>query len=229
MKFPNGLLVSFEGISGCGKTFLVRQFREKLHDLPAIFINEIYDRSENGLGYRLFKLLSRSDNQFFIGGLPKTETFLLLAFKICDFESKIAKALNSKNLVIEDRSIDTVAVYQAIMLCKDQKDQLVETMCNIYNLASQWRKPPDITFLVEDDFDLCLQRAENRNQDRLISKYSDEEIEILRKASKLYQVQAKFHKKRIVVLDLRKFDNQDDILAKIKEVILAALFNKATN
>jgi len=43
--------VSLEGISGCGKSYLLSKLREALSDLPVAFLEEVEDRESQGLDH----------------------------------------------------------------------------------------------------------------------------------------------------------------------------------
>jgi dTMP kinase len=205
----SGILVSLEGISGSGKTYFITALREELRDFNAVFLTEVTDRGSDGLDQKIIAALKHSDDRFFRMGLPRSETFLLLTLKICDYETTIAAALNAGRIVIEDRSIDTIAVYQSIMLCPGQPDRMVDTANEIYSLAAKWRQSPDITFLIEDEFAVAIKRA----QDRYDILYSNDELDILHNAERVYIEYAKQHTERIVRLDRRTMSNSEIVSA----------------
>jgi len=211
-----GILASLEGISGCGKTFFMTKLHEELRNIPATLVGEIMDRRGEGLDQRIIMALSHTSDRFFRTGLPRSETFLLLALKMFDYETTIAEALDKGKIVVEDRSIDTIAVYQSIILCPGCPDQMVNTANEIYALAAKWRRPPDITFLIEDDFDTMMSRA----QKRIGRTFTNDELDILRNAARVYVEYATQHSKRIVRLDRREM-NARQIVKKIKRDIIA--------
>src|ERR1700733_2014213 len=134
-----GLLVSFEGISGSGKTYLVRKLVGRLGPTRVSLIKELSDRTTPGVDKNIIDALGFSNDRFLRLGVPKTETFLLLALKIFDAETAIQSGLREGRIVVEDRSIDTVAVYQSIMLCKNDQLRLIKAAKEFIELASQWR------------------------------------------------------------------------------------------
>ena len=200
----NGVLASLEGISGSGKTYFIAKLQQALRDSSPTFIKEVADRQGDGLDLRIITLLTNSEDRFFRMGAPRTETFLLLALKMYDFEALIAPALARGDMVIEDRSLDTIAVYQSLLLWPHHQERWLETANTLYDQAARWRRPPDITFLLEDDFDTALRRAQMRSQ----RAYNSDEVAILRSAADLYSAYADCHQPRIVRLDRRSMSDE---------------------
>lgn len=218
MVSPKGVLVSLEGISGCGKTHVLRGLKERLGDTRAVFVSEVSDRTVEGLDAQIIQALKHTGDQFFRTGLPRTETFLLLALKIFDYEAIIKTALSEGAIVIEDRSIDTIAVYQSIMICDEHMNR-VQAANAIYEIAARWRQPPNITFLIVDKYETAIHRAQERSG----RAYSGDELELLRNAADLYIEYAKYHQGRIVCTDRQIMSDADIIemiVTKIRESIV---------
>lgn len=209
------ILISFEGISGCGKTYFIGKLHTALKDLPTTSVQEVTDRRGDGLDLRILSLLSTSQDRFFRTGAPLTETFLLLALKMYDFEACIAPLLAQGGMVIEDRSIDTIAVYQALLLWPQQQERWLTTAHLLYEQAAQWRRPPDITFLLEDDFHTALARAQQRSGRR----FNQDEVTVLQHAAALYDAYAAHYQQRIVRLD-RRVLSEDAMVQAIRQEIL---------
>ena len=214
-----GVHASFEGISGCGKSYILSRLRETLHDVPHTIIEEIEDRTERaGLDQGIITLLKSQGDRFFRGGCPRTETLLLLALKAYDAEVDIMPALAQGHLVIEDRSIDTIAIYQALVLHPSDLQRQLETANLLYHCACQWRPAPEVTFLFEDAFTTCLERAQQRSA----NVYSAEEIALLHAAATLYEHYAaqEHQRERIVHLD-RQYLDVEDIVHVIRQTVIS--------
>src|SRR5690349_6668837 len=108
-----GNLLSIEGISGCGKTYLLNLLKNKCPE--AIFVAEASDRKHARLDRHILAGLQCTDDQFFRTGHARTETVLLIALKTFDFESCCEPGLLQNKVVWEDRSLDSIAVYQSIL------------------------------------------------------------------------------------------------------------------
>jgi dTMP kinase len=210
----SGLLVSFEGISGAGKTYLSRAIRASAPGSTMRFVNELSERSGTGLDRKIIDVLQYTGDRFCRTGAPLSETFLLLALKMADYEMYIAPALAEGRTVIEDRSIDTVAVYQSILIEPSNPSQWLNLAKRIFAAASQWRRPPDLTFFLDDSLDSCIMRAESRLQ----IAYSEDERALLRDAADLYRRYAKVYRERIILLD-RQSHSETEILARVSAEI----------
>lgn len=213
----SGCIVSLEGISGCGKSHLLALIRD---EYPTSFevVPELTDRVGAGLDIEIIELLKNSGNHFFSHGLPLTETFVLLALKMFDYEAYISHWVADGRTVVEDRSIDTVAIYQAIMLggshARETAD-LLNTATAVYETASSWRPGPDATIIVTGDPETFIGRAESRNG----VPYSEREREVLRSAHALYELWAQQSGTRIVVLDERVLGPQGVIERAADEIL----------
>lgn len=200
-----GLLVSLEGISGVGKSYCISKLQASLRDLAPSCVKEVMDRQGDGLDRRIIRLLTDSEDRFFRMGAPITETFLLLSLKMYDYEALIAPILAQGGIVIEDRSLDTIAIYQSLLLYPAEQDCWLLSANTLYDQASRWRRPPDLTFLLEDDFDMALSRAAQRAK----RPFNRDEVGVLEHAAMLYDTYAACHQPRIVRLDRRVLSEEE--------------------
>jgi dTMP kinase len=211
-----GLDVSLEGISGCGKSFLLNKLREALQDTFVTVLEEIDDRQEEGYDQEILTLLRKRGDRFFRSGYARMDTLLLMALLAYDAEHTVEPALAAGQIVLEDRSIDTVAIYQALILHPLLDDEHVLAEANhLYQWACQWRHPPDITFLLVDDFTASARRA----QQRAAGMYSPKELAFLRRAATLYDRYACCYPDRIIRLDRRHLD-VDEMVETMRATIL---------
>ena len=213
---PRGAVCSLEGISGVGKSYLIRALRPALADLSVTFLTEVVDRTGEELDRDIIALLAKGGDRFFRSGKPLTETFLLLALKMCDYETRIAPALAQDRIVIEDRSLDTIAIYQALILYPNSLEQQVAAAHEIYTIGARFRRPPQLTFLIEDDFPVALSRIAQREGEPL----TEEEIAVLQRASVLYTRYAQDHADRIIRLS-RPLCSLDTLVHTVREHLVA--------
>jgi dTMP kinase len=212
------MLASIEGISGSGKTYLVEKLAKLMRETPTVFLSELSERRNGRLDYGIIQALQLTGDRFFRSGEPRAVTFLLLALKIWDYEALVAPTLRNGGIVVEDRSIHTIAVYQAILLNPVTPELRLATVNELLTLARNWRALPDVTFLVELDFDTALERAERRNS----APYTAEERALLADAAALYSQMADQHPEQFVRCDRRKLSD-DAILITMKERLLRGL------
>jgi len=211
------LHVSLEGISGCGKSYILSKLREELVNLPVTFIEEVEDRESRGLDQGIIALFKRHADCFFRSGHPQTETLLLMALKAYDAEVSIAPALAAGHIVIEDRSIDSVAVYQAAILHPGEETRQEEAAHKISHAICQWRMAPHITFLIQDDFATSVERA----QRRIAHTFAPNELTFLREIDALYERYMLSYQPRIICLDRRQMD-VDNIVQTIKKAVISS-------
>jgi dTMP kinase len=207
--------VSLEGISGCGKSYIFSKLRETLSDLPVTFLEEVEDRESRGLDEGIIALFKKHADRFFRGGHPQAETLLLMALKVYDAEVNVVPALAAGRIVIEDRSIDSVAVYQAVILHPGEPERQIEAAHRIYHATCQWRMAPHMTFLIQDDFATSIERAQRRTA----HTFAPNELTLLREIDALYDRYVLSHQQRIICLDRRHME-VDDIVQTIRNTVI---------
>jgi dTMP kinase len=202
-----GSLVSVEGISGAGKTYLTQMLTADLAKRQAapVVTEDFSARRQPGrrdLGRDLLRVLvsASGGDKFLRGGHPAAETLLLLAIKMYDYETSIPQ-LARGHVVIEGRSLHTTAVYQSLILCPGNAEALTQAR-EILQLAGRWRPLPDITILITDDTATAINRAERRDN-RVIA---DDERRIHHRAAALYEQLAADDPEHIRVLNRRLCD-----------------------
>ena len=205
-----GRLISIEGISGVGKTHLTTRLldRAAVSDRP-VLIEEFSRRphtSRSDLGRELLHTLlaAAGGDPFLRGGHPGTETLLLLAIKMFDYENGCTAALAEGRTVIEGRSVHTIAVYQSLITHPDDDRAAHRHARSIVDLAAAWRPLPDLTILITDDVVTAVRRAETRDGTR----YTDEQRRLHHRAAALFDRLAADDPHRITVLDRRHVDTE---------------------
>lgn len=210
-----GRLLSLEGISGTGKTFYREQLEKNIENKQNIlFVKEIFNEAQEGLNKKIFLALYHTEDRFFNMGVPLTETMLLLSRSMYKYESTIKQALESGKTIIEDRSIDTIAIYQSILIAQKTGENPFEIAEKIYSFAGSFRKLPQKTFLLYGDSDLAISRAEKRDG----IPYKSDEIKLLKAVDKFYSIYADKHPERFIKLDIAK-EKTAQILNKMQNVI----------
>ena len=207
-----GLLVSVEGVSGTGKTYLTHRL---LDDNPgiaadAVVIGEFSRRPPGGdLGHDLLHTLidAAAGDPLLRGGRPAAETLMLLAIKAHDYEAHCLPALAQGRIVLEGRSLHCVAVYQALILHPEDDGQALAEMLAILNTAARWRPLPDLTFLVTDDPAEAAGRAEQRDGRSFGTEYRHAH----HRAAALYDQAAAYAPGSITVIDRREIGTSDAI------------------
>jgi dTMP kinase len=179
--------VTLEGIEGAGKTYFARRLAARLGD-RALVLSEVTDQDAGTLPGQVITALSRSGDLWLRTGHPATETLALLALKVSEHERPHAVPGRRAEVVIEDRGVDSVAIYQAaIHAGQDTPVEHAHALAQrIYATAAHWRPLPDRTLLIADDVSTCLTRLERRTG-RAISAA---DRALVSRAGQLYALQA---------------------------------------
>jgi dTMP kinase len=198
---PRGPLVSVEGISGVGKTYLTSRL-VSAGEIAAIGeFSERLSGDARTLGDDLLHaLITEAHGEHFLrSGHPGTETLLLIAVKAFDYDQCLP-LLTQGRTVFEGRSLDSIAVYQSLITHADDFDRAYADAKAILTLAAQWRPLPDLTILILDDVATAVGRAETRDRRR----FSDEQWNIHCKAAAMFSLLAAEQAVRFRVIDRRR-------------------------
>jgi dTMP kinase len=217
----DGRLISVEGISGVGKTTLTRPFvellrREGQRVTSLDGFSERTASSEHDLGRDILRaLISAADGDRFLrGGHPAAETLLLLAIKTFDYERYCLPALHDGCVVIEGRSLHSIAVYQSLILHADNDHQAFAEAQEILRHGARWRPLPDVTLLITDDVTTAIDRLQRRDAIRCTAA----ERYLHHRASSLFAKLADADTARIRVID-RRDAKQDLIISQMLSAV----------
>jgi dTMP kinase len=195
-----GPLISVEGISGAGKTYLTHRLARD----PGITAIEAFsERAHAGpgtLGDQLLRaLITAAHGEHFLrAGHPGTETVLLIAVKTFDCTQCLPPLMRGE-AVIEGRSVDSIAVYQSLITYPDDLDRAHAEALAILAIAAQWRPMPELTILIADDVPTAIGRAEQRDSRR----FTAEQVSIHQQADTLFRLLATDQPDRFRVIDRR--------------------------
>ena len=152
-NLDRGYLVTIEGIDGCGKT----TFLEKLAPLLKSRFHTVITKEpgDSTLGKHLRKVLQEQIDPL----TPIAEYLLFAADRAQHMHEVIAPALAQKKLVVSDRLADSSVVYQGFARGLD---------IQLINEINQWalkHRTPDLTFFIDIDPTIALQRIAHRNEE----------------------------------------------------------------
>jgi dTMP kinase len=190
--------VTIEGVNGVGKTYLARAAAQRL-GASCRLISELTDLPGGSLPGRVIEALRMGGGTFLRGGYPAAETLALLALKIHAYEDA-PDAAHTARVVLEDRGVDTVAVYQAAIMA-GRAAPLADVLTiadRVYATASAWRPPPDRTVLLIDDLQACIARYQSRT-----GPLFDADRLLLAQVADLYLAQASREPSRFTIIDRR--------------------------
>ena len=209
-----GLFIVFEGIDGSGKSSLARALHEYLSNKNILSTLTAEPTSDTLIGKTLRAYLKDSS-------VDESTMALLFAADRVEHVKEIKKLLDEGTTVICDRYIYSNFAYQGEFPSRE-----------IHNLLRDKLLIPDITFYVDADPEICLERIKSRSLE--LDKY--ETIDKLNKIRKNYMSivslnsprydHPKFHNLEKLVHSYFGFSNEPFIIDKnftleeaIKEVI----------
>jgi dTMP kinase len=202
-----GPLVSIDGVTGVGKTYLTARAAERLDTKP-LLLDGFSDRKREqpGLAEALLAALRRASGKdpFLRGGTPMTETLLLLAIKRHDLDTVIPDLAGGRT-VIEGRSVDSTAVCQALLLHPGDPDAALDEAVALLGLAASFRQLPDLTVLITDDASAAIDRAQRRDK----RNYTLEQATFMCEACALFERVAAADPARYRVIDRRSADEHE--------------------
>lgn len=190
MTHHRGILVSFEGIEGAGKSSVVRELAtlfEKRNELIVL------TREPGGtpLGKTLYALLQ--DHKVALSS--RAEFLLFAADRAHHMETRIKPALAQGLVVISDRMADSSLTYQGY------GRDLDKTMIENVNRWAMQDIQPDITFYMRISPESAAKRLKARNLE--VSRFEQEKEPFWRRVIEGYEALAA-RESRFYILDAEK-------------------------
>lgn len=224
MSRPRPLWVSIEGINGIGKTSAARTAAAEL-GARALLLDELTDQAADTLPGLVIAALSSEGDPFLRTGHPVVETLALLALQVRKAERLAARDVTGAEVVIEDRGVDTVAVYQAAILCSQDPHTAAESVVrHVLSSIRPWMTLPDATILLTGDRAVCAQRFAGRSGRAL----SPEDVALIERIDALYRTVAATDPGRYIVLDVSELSHRDSAAA-VCEVVTTLLDRQAAH
>jgi len=153
-RLKHGLLITFEGVEGSGKTTqangLIEWLKEK--NIPHIFVREPGSTSVSEM---IRQILLNPQSKIH----PRCELLLFLAARSQLVYEKILPSLQAKKIVVSDRFSDSTYAYQVYAR------NLPERLISIFNRFASAGLKPDLTFIV--DADITKRHERGKYSDRM--------------------------------------------------------------
>jgi dTMP kinase len=205
-----GILISFEGIEGCGKSTQAKLLYEylKTKAIPCILVRE---PGGTQIGEAIRKILLDENN---IKMSPKTELFLYLAARTQLLAEIIFPALKEGKVVLCDRFSDSTLAYQG-----GGRNLGLEKVSQINKYATDKLKP-HLTILIDIPLSVSRERTAKEKKDRL----EKEDEKFHKRVRDTYLFLAKRAPKRIKVFDGTK--NIEDLHLEIRTKVIEFLTKK---
>jgi dTMP kinase len=209
-----GILITFEGIEGCGKSTQVKLLTRRLKEcrMPVLATLE---PGGSSIGQSIRKILLDSRNT---GLSPLAELLLYEADRAQHVREVIRPALKKGLWVLCDRFSDATEAYQG--RARGEPISLVREL----NRVATGGLKPDVTFLLDLPVEVGLARARRRNLDTNAGdqdRFEREELSFHEKVREAYLLLARREKKRFVVIQAQAGEKEveESIFRSIEPLI----------
>jgi dTMP kinase len=199
------IIVSFEGIDGCGKTTQAKLLYEHLvkRGMAAVFLNE---PGGTAVGERIRTLLLDREEK----PCMWSELFLYLASRAQLLSEVILREAEKGSIIILDRYIDSTTAYQGYG--RGLPVDLIGSMHKAF-LNGMF---PDLTFLIDAPAEVLIPVLEGKEKDRI----EGESVEFQKKVRAGYLKIAGKEKGRFAVIERKGIEETCSAILKTWEAFI---------
>ncbi len=151
------MLISFEGIDGCGKSTQIELLKESLK-ANGLTVHIFREPGGTEISERVRSLLLHDTDEM----NPVTELLLFSAARSQLISEKVIPLLEKNEIVILDRFYDSTTAYQGY----GRKSVPLKEIKLLNSIASH-NRVPDITFYLRIDSGTAAQRTQSSSKDRM--------------------------------------------------------------
>lgn len=203
-----GLIISFEGPDGAGKTTVINRLLPILSEKLNRSIVSTREPGGVDIAERIRDVILDVNHTSMD---DKTELLLYMAARRQHFVEKVLPALKSGKLVLIDRFIDSSVAYQGSGRGLDK-----QVISWLNDFATDSRKP-DLTLYFDIDSETGLTRIA-KNAEREINRLDLEKLEMHQRVRQGYLELAELEKSRVVTIDASQ-DIEQVVADALKEIL----------
>jgi len=197
------MLVAIEGISGSGKSFIIKYFIERYRNELKIIKLGGYKESTNIFSGFLNSLLM--ENLFFRLPWP-SETFLLLSELLYNYES-FKDLDDSDTIILYEHYVDSIMAYQAARAIEENISLPIEGILRylhnlIFNINLPLIKSPDLVIHLKVTPQIARNRIKNRDNILLDAKDLKFLVTVNKAYKKYYSL---FKPNSLIIIDGSQF------------------------
>lgn len=193
------MIIAFVGVDGTGKTTLLTRFAKhlekkgnKVHVIKALRPDSTFMENFNMIRKEFFSQHPDKKHQFNIIGS------YIMSFDLLQHSEAIKRLNSTDKVIILDRWAICQQLYAKVWMAENDFTNIAYDMCI----------EPDLTFVIDSDMNLILQRLQNRG-----GANEFENILCLRRLKKLYLKYAIEHKNAVLI------QNNNEIYKAYRNII----------
>lgn len=194
-----GILISFEGSEGCGKSTQIRRIADRLEAIDHIDVVVTREPGGTDIGEEIRHLLMHSSNNSAM--FPEAELLLFAASRAQLVRELILPSVKAGKMVLCDRFLDSTTVYQGVAR---QIGQDPVTQINNFAVGDI---VPDLTVIVDVPAEIGLERIKHRISD-MPDRMEEENVSFYSKVREGYLILARSLPDRFLVVDGTKMPQE---------------------
>ncbi len=194
-----GILISFEGSEGCGKSTQIRRIADRLEAIDHCEVVVTREPGGTEIGEEIRHLIMHSSASS--GMCPETELLLFAASRAQLVRELIYPSVKEGKMVLCDRFLDSTTVYQGVAR------QIAEDPVTQINDFAVGDIVPDLTVILDVPAEIGLERIKHRVSD-LPDRMEEENVSFYAKVREGYLILARSLPDRFLVVDGTKMPNE---------------------
>ena len=192
MSRDQGILISFEGSEGCGKSTQIRRIADRIEEFDHREVVVTREPGGTRIGEDIRHLLMHAETNEAM--CPETELLLFAASRAQLVREIIYPAVNEGKIVLCDRFLDSTTVYQGVAR------QIAEDPVTQINNFAVGEIVPDLTIILDLPAEVGLERIKHRISD-MPDRMEQENVEFYGKVREGYLHLARSLPERFFVVD----------------------------